>query len=121
VLAWPLLALREAERTHRIKVWRGSVEIPPFGRFRLSDRIALDGVLYSFAYVLGDYETALAICSEPPIHSSSIVRQVDCLVAMKRVGDAIALLQSNLHHDSHRGDLKRRLAELPGSTMSSLN
>ena len=114
-------ALREGERSNRLKFWRGSIEIPPYGRCRLSDRFVLDGALYSFAFALGDYETALAICSEPPPRIPTIVQQVDCLVAMRRPGDAIVVLQSNLKLDNRRGDLHRRLAELAGSTTTGLN
>jgi len=71
--------LREGERSNRLKFGRGSIEIPPYGRCRLSDRIVLDGAIYSFAFALGDYETALAICSEPPPRIPMIVQQVDCL------------------------------------------
>lgn len=115
------LALREGERAKQMKFWHGFVEVPPYGRCRLSDRIALDGVLYSFAFALGDYETALAVCSEPPLLKPMVEEQVDCLVAMRRVGDAIAVLQANLKLDNRRGDLRRRLAELAGSATSGLN
>jgi hypothetical protein len=46
---------------------------------------------------------------------STIGQQVDCLVAMRRREDAIALLRKNLHLDNRRGDLHRRLGELSGS------
>ena len=115
------LALREAERARRISHWRGSVEILPYGRFRFSDRIALDGVLYSYAFALGDYEAALAVCSEKPDWNGTILQQVDCLVAMKRVGDAIAVLEANLRLDNRRGDLRQRLAHLSGTSGKGLN
>jgi hypothetical protein len=100
------LALREAERAKRISPWRGSVEIPPCGRFRVSDRIMLDGVLYSYVFALGDYEAALAVCSETPHWKGTILQQVDCLVAMRRADDAIRVLEANLHLDNRRGDLR---------------
>lgn len=106
--------LREARRADRITPWRGSVEIPPYGRFRFTDSVVLDDVLYSYAYSLGDYEAAMDLCSEPPLLASMIDRQVDCLVAMRRQKDAVALLQKNLHLDNRRGDLHRRLGELSG-------
>jgi hypothetical protein len=76
------LALREAERARRISHWRGSVEIPPYGHFRFSDR---------------------------------------CLVAMRRVGDAIGVLEANLRLDNRRGDLRQRLAHLSGTSGKALN
>ena len=104
--------LHLAKHAGRIKIWRGSVEVPPHGRFRLSDSVYLDGVLYACAYKLGDYEAALDACSQDPLSLSSIQQQVSCLVAMHRHQDAIALLQRSLHLDNRHGDLHRRLGEL---------
>ena len=113
--------LREAERSRRLRLWRGFVEVPPYGRCRLPDRFVLDGALYSYAFALADYETALAVCSEPPLLKHAVEEQVACLVAMKRVDDAITVLQANLHLDNRRGDLRRRLAELGGDPSGGLN
>jgi hypothetical protein len=109
------LTLREARRTRRITFWRGSVVIPPHGRFRLFDSVILDDVLYSYAYALGDYEAALDVCSAPPLTKSMVEQQADCLVAMRRKADALAVLQKHLHLDNRRGDLRRRLETLSAS------
>lgn len=113
--------LREAERSKRLRLWRGFVEVPPYGRCRLSDRFALDGAVYAYAFALADYETALAVCAEPPLLKHGVEEQVACLVAMQRVDDAIAVLQANLRLDNRRGDLRRRLVELGGDANGGLN
>lgn len=113
--------LREAERARRISAWRGSIEIPPYGRLRVSDRLVLGSCLHDYAFSLGHYEEALAICSEPPPSRLPVSQQVDCLVAMRRTDDAIRVLETHLHLDSRRGDLRKRLAELGGTAGRGLN
>jgi len=40
---------------------------------------------------------------------------------MRRVGDAIAVLEASLHLDNRRGDLRQRLAHLSGTRGKGLN
>ena len=64
---------------------------------------------------LGNFEEALAVSSALPGRlDESILRQVDCLVALGRHPEAIALLESNLDLDGWRCRLRRRLVALGG-------
>jgi hypothetical protein len=57
----------------------------------------------------------------PPPPKTSILQQVDCLLALGRRVDAIALLERNLIMDGWRGTLRRRLTELGGNPLRSVN
>jgi len=92
-----------------------SVEITPFGSFKTKDVLSVYRVLYECEVGLGNYEQALAVLAVMPGRiDSSILQQVDCLVALGRRDEAIALLERNLDIDGWRGKLRRRLRELGG-------
>jgi len=92
-----------------------SVEITPFGSFKTKDVLSVYRVLYECEVGLGNYEQALAVLAVMPGRiDSSILQQVDCLVALDRRDEAIALLERNLDIDGWRGKLRRRLRELGG-------
>ena len=87
------------------------VEIEPFGVFKVSDAFSVHRFLYDCEVSLGNFAEALAVSTALPGRlDESILRQVDCLVALGRRPEAIALLESNLDLDGWRGRLRRRLA-----------
>jgi hypothetical protein len=90
----------------------GPIEIAPFGRFELSDKIEIELTLYQGQLALGHYEEALELSRGWPRFPMLILHQVDCLLKMKRQEEAIALLEANLHLDGRGGRLRRKLAEL---------
>ena len=91
------------------------VEIQPFGVFKPGDAFAVHRFLYDCEVSLGNFEEALVVSSALPGRlDESILRQVDCLVALGRQPEAIALLERNLDLDGWRGRLRRRLAALGG-------
>ena len=97
------------------------VEIAPFGRFKIADAIAVYRVLYDYEFSLGHFEEALAVVDALPGRLDiSILQKVDCLVALGRKSEAIALLEGNLDLDSWRGKLRRRLLELGGRHLRAL-
>ena len=51
----------------------------------------------------------------------TILKEVDCLMALGRRADAIALLQRHLDLDGWRGELRRRLVELGGSPLRTVD
>jgi len=70
----------------------------------------------------GNFEEAFAVVAALPGKlDTTILRQVDCLVALDRKADAIALLEANLDLDGWRGKLRRRLRELGGRHLRALD
>jgi hypothetical protein len=91
------------------------VAIEPFGDFATWDLLSVFRVLYDSEVALGHFEEALAVAAALPGRLDvAILQQVDCLVALGRQPDAIALLERNLDRDGWRGTLRRRLVELRG-------
>jgi len=117
---WAALGLLRA--THeKIKVARvslstlfTSVDVPPFGKFHVGDALHVEELLYKCELALGRYEEALAVATAAVQTDDMILKRVDCLVAMKRRAEAIALLEANLDHDTWVGKFRRRLQELAG-------
>ena len=52
---------------------------------------------------------------------TTVLEQVDCMMAMGRREDAIAHIEKNLNLDTWRGPLRRRLEELSGKPGGGLN
>lgn len=91
------------------------VAIPPFGTFKFAEVFSVYGWLYDCEVSLGNFEAALAVLAVMPGRlDTTILRQVDCLVALGRRGEAIALLERNLDLDGWRGTIRRRLLKLGG-------
>ena len=98
------------------------VEIEPFGNFQSGDLLSVQRFLYDSEVALGHLEQALAVAAAVPGRLDVfILQQVDCLVALGRREEAIALLERNLDLDGWRGKLRRRLTELGGSHLRALN
>jgi hypothetical protein len=98
-----------------------SAAIPPYGRFRSG---ALDDIMlmhYDLEFAAGFYEEALAMAAAWPISSAALLGQVECLLAMQRKEEAIALLESNLHLDDWNSSLRARLKTLAGTFTGGLN
>ena len=91
-----------------------SVDVSPFGKFRWDDALHVEDLLYKCEVALGRYEEALAIATAAVQTDDMILKRVDCLVAMKRRTEAIALLEANLDNDTWVGKFRRRLEELTG-------
>jgi hypothetical protein len=103
-----------------VKVKR--IEIAPFGKFESWDIFSIQRFLYECEVTLGHLDEALAVAAALPGRTEvGILQQVDCLVALGRRSDAIALLERNLDIDGWRGPLRRRLTELGGSHLRALN
>ena len=99
-----------------------SIEIEPFGEFEPWDALRLQRHLYNCEIALGRYEDALAIAASMPGNLEEfILQQVECLVLLGRRADAITLLERNLATDGWRGTLRRRLRELGGRDLRSVN
>jgi hypothetical protein len=78
-------------------------------------------LLYDCEVALGHLEEALTVAAALPGRLDvAILQQVDCLVALGRQSDAIALLERNLDIDGWRGTLRRRLRELGGRHLQAL-
>lgn len=89
--------------------------IEPFGKFATWDLFSVHRVLYDSEVTLGHLEKALGVAAALPGRLQvAILQQVDCLIALGRRPDAIALLERNLDLDGWRGTLRRRLVELGG-------
>jgi hypothetical protein len=98
------------------------VEIAPFGKFDCSQAICVHQFLYDCEIAIGNFEGALAVASSMPGRlDDNVLRQVDCLVALGRRAEAIALLERNLDLDGWRGKLRRRLVELGGRPSHAVN
>jgi hypothetical protein len=99
-----------------------AVEIAPFGRFGMSEAVSAHRLLYDCEFRLGNFEKALAVASALPGRlDTAILQQVDCLVALDRKADAITLLERNLDLDGWRGKLRRRLSELGGRHLRTVD
>jgi tetratricopeptide (TPR) repeat protein len=98
------------------------VELEPFGKFAGGDLLSIQRFLYDSEVALGHLEQALAVAAALPGRLDVFVlQQVDCLVALGRREEAIALLERNLDIDGWRGTLRRRLTELGGRHLRALN
>ncbi len=98
------------------------VAIAPFGTFGLAETISTNQFLYRCELAFGNYEEALAVSSALAGRVElTILQQVDCLVALGRRTEAIALLERNLDVDGWRGTLRRRLVELGGRPLRAVN
>jgi hypothetical protein len=98
------------------------IEIAPFGKFESWEMLSVQQFLYKCEVTLGHLDEALAVAAALPGRTAvAILQQVDCLVALGRRADAIALLERNLDIDGWRGPLHRRLTELGGSHLRALN
>jgi hypothetical protein len=98
------------------------IEIEPFGKFQPWDVLAVQRHLYNCELALGRYEEALACAAAMPGPLEEfILQQVECLLLLGRRADAIALLERNLATDGWRGTLRRRLRELGGRDLRSVN
>ena len=99
-----------------------AVDLPPFGKFRASDVVSLHNYLFRCEFALGRYDEAMQVSMSIPVRMhTSILEQVDCLMAMGRRAEAIAHLEKNLDVDTWRGPLRRRLEELSGKPGGGLN
>jgi hypothetical protein len=98
------------------------IEIPPFGKFGMGEAISVQQLLYTSEVAVGNYEQALAVAAALPGRVDfTILQEVDCLVALGRRADAIALLERNLDLDGWRGKLHRRIVELGGRPVRVVN
>jgi hypothetical protein len=97
------------------------IQIEPFGKFQPWDALKVEGHLYQCELALGHHEAALELAASLPKSQETVLQQVDCLLAMGRRADAVALLERNLDLDSWRGALRRRLTALGGSPLRSVN
>jgi hypothetical protein len=98
------------------------VEIVPFGRFGVGETLSVHQCLYKCEVAMGNYEEALAVAAALPGRVDfTILQQVDCLVALGRRAEAIALLERNLDLDGWRGKLHRRIVELGGRPLRAVN
>ena len=98
------------------------VEVEPFGRFQGGDVLSVQRFLYDSEVALGHLEQALEVAAAVPGRLDVfILQQVDCLIALGRREEAIALLERNLDIDGWRGTLRRRLTELGGRHLRALN
>jgi hypothetical protein len=98
------------------------VEIEPFGTFEGRDLLSVQRFLYDSEMALGRLEQALAVAAAMPGNLDVfLLQQVDCLIALGRREEAIALLERNLDADGWRGPLRRRLRELGGRHLRALN
>jgi hypothetical protein len=99
-----------------------AVEIPPFGSFGIDQTLRVQQFLYECEVAVGNYEEALAMAAALPGRLDfTILQQVDCLVALGRRAEAIALLERNLDLDGWRGKLHRRIVELGGRPLRAVN
>ena len=97
------------------------VEIAPFGNFTTTDVFSLYQFLYECEVSQGYFEEALTVLAVLPGRLDvTVLRQVDCLVALGRRGEAVALLERNLDLDGWRGKLRRRLRELGGRPLRAV-
>ncbi len=98
------------------------IAVAPFGEFEPWAALTVQRMLYQCEVALGNYEAALAVAAALPTQvEETVLQQVDCLLAMGRRADAVALLERNLGLDGWRGTLRRRLIELGGSPVRSVN
>jgi hypothetical protein len=91
------------------------VTIDGLGKFAASDVFWVHQFLYDCEVAVGHYEEALAVAARLPIRwDTNVLQQVDCLVALGRNAEAIALLERSLDLDGWRGKLRARLQVLRG-------
>ena len=112
--------LTEAHRAGTLTMFKGRVEIAPYGRFSEVDRMSVEILLYDSEFGLGNFEQALALVG-PPNSSFACLRRVDCLLGMFRREEAVALLRASLHLDGPRGRIQAKLEELEGTARGGLN
>ena len=92
-----------------------AVTIDGLGKFAASDIFWVNQFLYDCEFAVGRYEEALAVAAALPFRfDANVLQQVDCLVAMGRTAEAIALLERSLDLDGWRGRLRARLLVLSG-------
>jgi hypothetical protein len=98
-----------------------SIELVPFGRFGTGEALSVQQFLYRCEVAAGNHEEALAVAATLPGRVDSVIlQQVDCLVALGRRAEAIALLERNLDLDGWRGKLHRRIVELGGRPLRAV-
>jgi hypothetical protein len=112
--------LMEAHRAGTLTMFKGRVEIAPYGRFNEVDRMSVELILYDSEFTLGNFEQALALVG-PPTSSFSCLRRVDCLLGMFRREEAVDLLRASLHLDGPRGRIQAKLVELEGTARGGFN
>jgi hypothetical protein len=101
--------------------WK-AIHLPPFGKFRASDVLSLQNYLFRCEFALGRYEEAMQVSMSVPVRMhTSVLEQVDCLMAMGRRAEAIAHLEKNLDIDTWRAPLRRRLEQLSGKPGGGVN
>jgi hypothetical protein len=115
--ASPFEALALVRTTYETLQLRGdgwkTVELPPFGRFNMLETLLVHDLLFRCEFALGRYAEAMQVSASLPARlPTSILQQVDCLMAMGRRADAIAHLEKNLDIDTWREPLRRRMQEL---------
>jgi len=99
-----------------------SVDIAPYGKFGAAEIISVNQFLYRCEVAFGNYEEAMAVVAALPSKLElTILQRVDCLVALGRRDEAVALLQANLELDGWRGKLRSRLVELKGRHLRSVD
>jgi len=105
-----------------VSLFPKAINLPPFGKFDANDFFTLQAYLFKCEFALGRYEEAMQVSMSLPIRiHSSILDQVDCLMAMGRRAEAIAHLEKNLDVDTWRGPLRRRLEDLSGKPGGGVN
>jgi len=97
------------------------IDLPPWGRFTPFQLAQLESYLFRCYLAVGRYEDALTLCRAFGEAELFVQMQVDCLIAMKRTPDAIALLRDKLHLDGPRGKLRSKLESLTGSSAGRAN
>lgn len=90
------------------------VTIEPYGRFGLADHAMVIELLYRFEFGLGNHEAALALIDAVPPTAHLVLMRVDCLVAMSRRDEAVALIERSLSLDTSSEPLRKKLTELRG-------
>ena len=96
----------------------GSVDVEPYGRIKMPDRVEIFLLLYEAEWTLGRYERAMGLVDSTfgtaPRLPDPYLRKARCLVALGRREQALATLQLGLQHDRGKA-IQRMINELRGS------